>query len=324
MLARGDDYSHRLLSFLQYKLKDPGASLKSIKEGKWMLKSHGMKWFVKRFPSQLKFLLQERLISTLIRERFYHVLPFHPIHDKEILLFEGMPIGITTWLDTAGPISYDQRKDREDTLMVLKKFHTISKTIRGSWVEEVPQYRWLKKWKKRMLQFQYNLPYLQAFIQPYYLYTYLEWGRWALKELKSIGVHGNSDCITHGDVAHHNFLRGKNGIVYLIDFDLMSRSTAMTDDLQFCNRISPYINWSLSEIKKMSSFDSYHDNLIFYIGLMYPSDVFREWNRFIREDQYYKQNVWGYLTDLTLQQFHMRMQFNQELHGEVKRINSQL
>ncbi|MBN8191107.1 phosphotransferase [Bacillus sp. NTK074B] len=289
-----------------------------------MLKSHGIKWFVKRFPNQLKFLLQERLISTLIREQFFHVLPFHPIHDKEILLFEGMPIGITPWLETSGPISYDQPKDREDTLMVLKKFHAISKTIRDSWIEEIPQYRWLKKWKKRMLQFQHNLPYLQAFIQPYYLYTYLEWGRWALKELKSIGVHEYSDCITHGDVAHHNFLRGKNGMVYLIDFDLMSRSTAITDDLQFCNRISPYLNWSLSEIRKMTPFESYRDTLIFYIGLMYPSDVFREWNRFIREDQYYKQNVWGYLTDLTLQQFHMRMQFNQELHGEVKRINSQL
>lgn len=324
MLARGDDYSYRLLSFLQYKLNDPRATLKSIKEGKWMLKSHGRKWFVKRFPNQLKFLLQERLISTLLREKFYHVLPFHPIHEKEILLFEGYPIGITMWLETSNPISYEQPKDREDALKVLKKFHAVSKKIQHPWTEEIPQYKWLKKWKKRMMQFQYNLPYLQAFIQPYYLYTYLEWGNWALKELKSIDLLEFGKCITHGDVAHHNFLRGKNGIVYLIDFDLMAVSTEITDDLQYCNRILPYLSWSLSDIKKMEPFHSYVDHLIFYLGLMYPSDVFREWNRFIREDQYYKQRVWGYLMNITIEQFPQRMQFNQALHGEVRRINTQL
>ncbi|WP_152968521.1 phosphotransferase [Rossellomorea vietnamensis] len=324
MHARGDDYSHRLLSFLRYKLNDPGASLKVIKEGKWVLKSHGSKWFVKRFPSQLKFLLQERLISTLLSEKFYHVLPFHPIHERELLLFEGSPIGITMWLETSRAIQYDQADDREDALLVMKKFHAVSKRIHGSWTEEIPHYHWLKKWKKRLMQFQYNLPYLQAFIQPYYLYTYLEWGKWALKELKSVGIHEYGDCITHGDVAHHNFLRGKNGTVYLIDFDLMSLSTEITDDLQYCNRILPYLNWSLGGIKEMGPFHTYRDHLIFHIALMYPSDVFREWNRFIREDQSYKQRVWGYLTNLTIQQFSKRMQFNQELHGEVKRINTQL
>jgi thiamine kinase-like enzyme len=324
MHVRGDDYSHRLLSFLQSKLNDPGATLKMLKEGKWKLKSNGRKWFVKRFPNQLRFLHQERLISTLLREKFYHVLPFHPIHEREILLFEGSPIGITTWLETSRSIRYDQPEDRDDALKVLKRFHSVSKKINHSWTTEIPRYKWLKKWKKRMMQFQYNLPYLQAFIQPYYLYTYLEWGKWALKELKSIDIEEYGKCITHGDVAHHNFLRGKNGMVYMIDFDLMSLSTELTDDLQFCNRILPYINWSLSDVKRLTPFKSYEDELIFYLGLMYPSDVFREWNRFIREDQSYKQRVWGYLINLTLHQFSQRMQFNQELHGEVKRINTQL
>ena len=113
-------------------------------------------------------------------------------------------------------------------------------------------------------------------------------------------------------------------MVYMIDFDLMSLSTELTDDLQFCNRILPYLNWSLSDVKRLTPFKSYEDELIFYLGLMYPSDVFREWNRFIREDQSYKQRVWSYLINLTLHQFSQRMQFNQELHGEVKRINTQL
>lgn len=305
-------------------MNDPGATLKRIKDGKWVLKTHGTKWFVKRYPNQLKFLLQERLIGDLIQANFHHVLPFHPIHDREMLLFEGFPIGITTWLETSRPISYDHPKDRQDALNVLKKFHSVSKRIRHSWTEEVPQYKWLKKWKKRMIQFQYNLPYLQAFIQPYYLYTYLEWGRWSLKELKSINHPAFATCITHGDVAHHNFLRGKNGRVYMIDFDLMSRSTEMTDDLQYANRILPYVNWSLSELKQLDAFRKYENELLFYIGLMYPTDVFREWNRFIREDQYYKQRVWGYLMNITIRQFPERMQFNQELHGEVRRIINQL
>ncbi|WP_064092488.1 phosphotransferase [Rossellomorea aquimaris] len=324
MQERGDDYSYRLLSFLINRLHDPTATLKMLKEGKWVLKSNGKKWFVKRYTSQLRFMQQERLTQSLLHDNFLHVLPLHPIHQRELLLFEGSPIGITTWLDTSDPISYENSKDREDALHVLKKFHFITSKIKGKWIEEIPSHHWMKKWKKRLQQFEFNIPYLQAFIQPYYLYSYLEWGRWSLKELKSIESNHSTECITHGDVAHHNFLRGKNGRVYIIDFDLMSRSSPLTDDLQYCNRILPYLDWSLSDIKKIEAFRPYQDNLLFFLGLMYPTDIFREWNRFMREDELYKQRVFPYLVNLTLHQFPQRMQFIQELHQQVKRIHSQL
>ncbi len=324
MKPGGDDYTNRLLSFLKYKLNDPGATLKPLKEGKWVLKCNGRKWFVKRFPNQLRFIQQERLIQALLKENFPHVLPFHPIHQREFLLFDNAPIGITVWLETDYSMSYEHKKDREDALKVLKKFHEITGRLSGKWVETIPRHKWLKKWKKRIQQFEYNIPFIQAFIQPYYLYTFLEWGKWALEELKRLELPENALCITHGDVAHHNFLRGKNRHVYLIDFDLISISHPLTDDLQYCNRILPYIECSLSNLKNQTELQIYHNNLIFYLGLMYPTDVFREWNRFIREDQNYKQRVWGYLMNLTVHQFPKRMYFNQQLHQEVNRIHSQL
>jgi hypothetical protein len=317
---RGDDYTYRLLSFLKHKLHDYSASLTKLKEGKWVLYSNGMKWFVKKFPSQNRFIMQETLIKTLLQKNFPHVLPFHPIHQREILIFEGHPIGLTMWLETSEPINYSNTQDRMDVLSVLKRFHAFTGKIQGKWLEELPKYKWMKKWKKRLSLFENNLPLLQPFIQPYYLYTYLQWGKRAVEQLEKLDHSEMPFCITHGDVAHHNFLRGKNNNVYLIDFDLIALSSPLMDDLQFCNRILPFIDWSLNDLKQLGAYQKYHNQLAFYMGLLYPTDVFRELNRFIREDYQYKQRAWNYLIDLTIHQFPQRMQFSQELHQEVNRI----
>jgi thiamine kinase-like enzyme len=317
---RGDDYTYRLLSFLRYKLNDYSSSLKKLKEGKWVLYSNGVKWFVKKYPSQSRFIMQETLVRMLVQQNFPHVLRFHPIHQREVLIFEGHPIGLTMWLETSEPISYENERDRMDVLFVLKKFHSCTEKMKGKWLEELPRYKWLKKWKKRLSQFENNIPFLQSFIQPYYLYTYLEWGKRAVEQLEALNLVEKPSCITHGDVAHHNFLRSKNGNVYLIDFDLIALSTPLMDDLQFCNRILPYIDWSLNEIKQLHGYHPYLDQLVFYLGLLYPTDIFREWNRFLREDYNYKQRAWNYLIHLTIHQFPQRMQFSQEVHQEMNHL----
>ncbi len=51
-------------------------------------------------------------------------------------------------------------------------------------------------------------------------------------------------CIIHGDVAHHNFIRGKDEALSLIDFDLIGIAPSYLDLLQYCNRILPSLNWS--------------------------------------------------------------------------------
>ncbi|MCA1056293.1 aminoglycoside phosphotransferase family protein [Rossellomorea aquimaris] len=316
----GDDYTYRLLSFLMNKLNDYSMSLTEIKEGKWVLNTRGMKWFVKRYPNQSRFIMQETLTRMLIRQNFTHVIPFHPIHQREILIFEGHPIGLTAWLETSEPISYAKERDRKDVLTVLKRFHACTGNMEGKWLESLPKFKWLKKWKKRLIQFEHNIPFLQSFIQPYYLYTYLEWGKRTVEQLEALNMNKKPTCVTHGDVAHHNFLRGKNGVVYMIDFDLIALSTPLMDDLQFCNRILPFIDWSLNEIKQLEQYRQYHDHLYFYLGLLYPTDVFREWNRFFREGIDYKQRSWNYLIHLTVQQFPERMQFCQELQQEINRL----
>jgi thiamine kinase-like enzyme len=317
---RGDDYTYRLLSFLRYKLNDNSASLKKLKEGKWVLHGNSGKWFVKKYPNQSRFIMQETLVRRLVQQNFPHVLPFHPIHQTEILIFEGEPIGLAMWLETSDVISYGNARDRMDVLYVLKKFHAITGNFQGKWLENLPRYKWLKKWKKRLNQFERNIPFLQTFIQPYYLYTYLDWGKHAVTHIEALKIKEKPSCITHGDVAHHNFLRGTDGRIYLIDFDLMALSSPLMDDLQFCNRILPYIDWSLNEIKQMGAYHLYLEQPLFYLGLLYPTDIFREWNRFLREDYAYKQRAWDYLVQLTIGQFPQRMQFSQEVNQEINRL----
>ncbi|GLI83040.1 hypothetical protein ANABIO32_07290 [Rossellomorea marisflavi] len=320
----GDDYTVRLLSFLQWKLGEVGASIETLKDGKWVLRSGGRKWFVKRYSSEKRFIIQEMLIKELLQGGFDHVIPMHPLHQTGVISFEGSVIGISYWLETASAIDYADASDRQEAWRVLKGFHRASRRIQSPWVEEVPEFRWIDKWKKRMTLFDYHLPYLQHFIAPYYLSTYHEWGRWALEELDALGPYKGKRSMVHGDVAHHNFLRGTDGRVYLIDFDLLSRSPAITDDIQMANRVLPYLDWSLADVMAIPSIRKYRHDAAFFLGLMYPSDIFREWNRFIREGQSYREHVWPYLVQITLGQFHQRMRFVQELHSELRRIITHL
>jgi hypothetical protein len=314
--TEGDDFDNRLLSFLKKKLGDPSATLKRLKEGKWLLTTHNKKWFVKLYSNSKKFYIQKHLVDELLKKNFQHVLPFHPIHTKKELLFEGKPVGITYWLDTKETFTYVNQCDRQDALAVLKSFHKQTQHLKGKWTNEIPPNKWVEKWEERLYMFQVNIPFLQSFIQPFYLYTYLQWGKWSLEQLKKIELPLDEICILHGDVAHHNFLRAESGKVYIIDFDLITIAPPMIDDLQFSNRILPYINWSLQKLWFHEPLNSYKRDNLFIVGLMYPSDIFREWNRFAREGKLYKQKVWSYLYSLTVKQFSQRMTYMQELHNK--------
>jgi thiamine kinase-like enzyme len=115
--------------------------------------------------------------------------------------------------------------------------------------------------------------------------------------------------ILHGDVAHHNFLRNKAGNLQLIDFDLISIGPNSLDYLQYANRILPYMDWSFNQLSQMKQIQSFLNEKAFLYALAFPADIFREWNRIIREQTYKDHTKFKQVMEMTIGQFYLRKQF---------------
>ncbi|MBM7584822.1 serine/threonine protein kinase [Bacillus pakistanensis] len=319
--GRGDDHLNRLLYFLRLKLNLKYAQLQEIKQGKWLLSTQNEKWFLKEFSTEKKFMKQLILTKELLKRGYSQVLAFHPIHQTSPIRFDGKLYGLMEWLEHEQDFGYSHEYERQYALQTLKQFHDVTKKI----LLESPQLskyfdenNYLSKWESRLAEFTNNIPYLQAFIPLYYLLAYKQWGEWSLHRLKNMSFAPTNYCIIHGDVAHHNFLLSKNGKLYLIDFDLATIAAEEVDDLQFANRILPYLKWSTNELFSSSLYHVYRKDKVFLMALVYPTDIYREWNRFLRENIRYKDKVWNYLVDLSINQFSYRMLFIQKIGGWIQ------
>jgi len=123
--------------------------------------------------------------------------------------------------------------------------------------------------------------------------------------------------ILHGDVAHHNFLRDTMGKLYLIDFDLISIGPNSLDFLQYANRILPFIDWSFARLQHFPYIDRFLQDEGFLFALAYPADIFREWNRMVKENSHHDKAKLKQVMDLTIGQFNARKQFIDQLKKQV-------
>ncbi|WP_052302403.1 aminoglycoside phosphotransferase family protein [Bacillus sp. SG-1] len=303
----GGGFHNRLLFVLKEKLGDNNIQLQKIKQGKWMLQIGKDRWFLKLFPNSRRFQLQKSVTKALHLEGFSKVPGFHPLHETDNIEFDGRTVGLTEWIDTNDIFTYTSYNERQAALTLLKEFHQYSgKVLSNGDFTTLPMQRLLNKWSLRLDEFRRNKQKLSVYVPPAIIDTYIKTGE---KALQGLDQYGFSDqmCILHGDVAHHNFLRGTNNELFMIDLDLITSGPPEIDYIQFANRIFPYINWSLEKLWEHEPFSFFQDNMSFLYSILYPSDVFREWNRFFRGTPDYQKSTWNYLMALTVNQFHPRM-----------------
>jgi thiamine kinase-like enzyme len=179
----------------------------------------------------------------------------------------------------------------------------------------IPRQNLLKKWGDRAEGFKRNMKIINYFVPKQLTEEILDWSHMALEGMwENMGeFSGEKPVILHGDVAHHNFLRAKTGSLFLIDFDLISLGPEDYDLLQYANRILPFMNWSLNSLFEMKGFSGCLSNKAFLYGLMYPADIFREWNRVIRQKSYYNPARTSPIMDLTVKQFKARSSFIEQV-----------
>jgi hypothetical protein len=317
----GDGFQNRLLLLLKRKLGDNDLYMRKIKDGKWMLQTSTDRWFVKLYPTLKKFQLQKKIIGEMREEGFMKVPGFHPLHVEEVVELEGRVIGLTEWVDTGKVFTYNTFQERQSALAVLNEFHSCSgqlllKKDSEKTKANLPRQGLIKKWKIRLEEFRHNAQLLSLYVPFSYIESYIRLGEYALEGIMHQDFSGES-CILHGDVAHHNFLMNERNELYIIDFDLISSGPKEIDYIQFANRIFPYIHWSLESLWKHSSFNAYKDDKMFQSSLLYPSDIFREWNRFFRERPQYQRRVWNYLMAVTVGQFSERMACSRDIKRKI-------
>jgi len=316
-----DDYFNRLLSYFQSQFLEKIIQLEPIRKSVFLLKTAKNTYILKGYHSDSRLRLQEAFSATLKKEGFLETYLFLTPHVKEQLFFEGTYFGCIEYIaPNKTPFSFHTQKNRQEGLELLEKFHQTTASFETRYRTLLPNGKLMEKWTERHHIFSNHLPFLKYFMKEPFISEMISWADWSLAGMKK---HQNffrnePNVILHGDVAHHNFVRDRNGRLHLIDFDLISIGPPSYDYLQYANRILPYSDWSFENIGSLKQLRKYLPKKAFLYALAYPADIFREWNRLIREKSYTDQVKLKQVMDLSISQFYTRKKFIDQLQEIVK------
>ncbi|OIK17050.1 aminoglycoside phosphotransferase [Bacillus sp. MUM 116] len=317
---KGDDaYLDRLLSYFQSKFNEKIKQFVPIRKKVFYVKTRKNTYIIKGYRSNKKLKLQETFTTTLKNEGFSKTYQFvQPA--KEALFFEGTHYGVIEYLEPhKTSFSYHTKENISEGLKLLEEFHKVTAAFETRYRTLIPKGDIIGKWQERSAIFINNLPVLENFINPTFLTELLDWAKWSLDGIKANSCFFEKEpfVILHGDVAHHNFLREVSGTLHLIDFDLIQIGPNVLDYLQYANRILPYLDWSFEQLAEFEPMQKFLQEKAFLYALAYPSDIFREWNRLIRENLHAQPSKTKYVMDLTMNQFFLRKEFFNHLQKMV-------
>ncbi|WML25457.1 phosphotransferase [Neobacillus sp. OS1-33] len=307
-----DDYFDRLLSYFQSQFSERIIQMVPIRSSVIFLRTDKNNYVIKGYHTNSRLRLQEAFTATLKKEGFKKTYLFLTTPVREQLFFEGTYFGCMEYIPpNRNVFTFHTYKNRQEGIDLLEQFHQTTATFESRYRTLLPKGQLIEKWTERFNVFSNNLPYIGYFINESFLSEILSWAKWSLEgmEKSRIFFQKEATVILHGDVAHHNFLRDTGGQLNLIDFDLISIGPASFDYLQYANRILPYIDWSFESLVSLKQMNKYLHEKAFLFALAYPADIFREWNRTIREKSYTDHTKYKQLMDLSIRQFYARKKF---------------
>ncbi|MEH6905599.1 phosphotransferase [Neobacillus drentensis] len=307
-----DDYFDRLLSYFQSRFSERIIQMVPIRSSVIFLRTDKNNYVIKRYHTNSRLRLQEAFTATLKKEGFKKTYLFLTPPVREQLFFEGTYFGCMEYIPpNRNVFTFHTYKNRQEGIDLLEQFHQTTATFESRYRTLLPKGQLIEKWTERFNVFSNNLPYIGYFINEPFLSEMLSWAKWSLEgmEKSRIFFQKEATVILHGDVAHHNFLRDTGGQLNLIDFDLISIGPASFDYLQYANRILPYLDWSFESLVSLKQINNYLHEKAFLFALAYPADIFREWNRTIREKSYTDHTKYKQLMDLSIRQFYARKKF---------------
>lgn len=314
---RGDDgKENRLLSYLSKKLPCRIESVMSIGEHVYKVKERDGFFILKGYPSLRRLKIQERFILSLKKSGFHQTYGLYPFFGEHPLQFHSLYFTFLEYIEPgSNPFYYNDEQQCREGLELLNHFHDTSAKLMDNFQHVLPSFSLKDKWSARFSQFKKNYPIIRFFLPYSVIQELFSWGHWSLTGLRREWGEFNQSphAILHGDVAYHNFLRTKDNELYLIDFDLISVGPIVNDYIQYANRILPFFNWNAEVLSNYRQFKSYLRECYFLYALAYPADIYREWNRVIKERKYQNARQVGLVIEVTLKQFEQRRKFIEQL-----------
>lgn len=312
----GDDYFDRLLYYLDQMINEKITAMDQLRESVFLVHTNRNKYIVKGYSSNRKLKLQEAFSSTLRNEGFKKSYTFVSKLSDQPLCFEGKYFGVIEYIEpNEKTFNYRSFKNRSEGLNLIEEFHQTTSSIASRYKTLIPNCEIEDKWEDRLQKFTKNIPIIRYFLKEPFINEMVDWANWSLDGMKEEPEFFTKEphVILHGDVAHHNFLRDSKGELNLIDFDLICIGPECLDYLQYSNRILPFLNWSVEFLKNHKQIQKFMDHKVFLYALAFPADIFREWNRIIREKSNPNPKHFAQVIELSLEQFYLRRQFVRKL-----------
>ena len=237
---------------------------------------------MKAFESFDKWAAQMLLSKELRKNGFnrtYAILDEAPPFE-----YEGIDYGAIEYMPPSRErFTFAADEQRREGLGLLEAFHGSGALALPVLRGQIQAFDQLYKWETRLVHFQDLKPLIGQFVRESVLNRWLEWAEWSLAGLKENEQAFSSEdsVIIHGDCAHHNFLRKKDGELALIDFDLIAEAPPIVDFLQYANRILPFLEKPEEELWTFPQLAPYRYNQAFLYALVFPADILREWNRLV-------------------------------------------
>ncbi len=276
---------------------------------------------LKGYTSERKAMQQIILLQQLRRKGFKNIPSFLVFPAGQWTIpAEGSCWTISRYIKESGEkFSYRSAAGRREGLELLKSFHEKAYGLPQELVAAFPEFSLYEKWALRYQEFQHSAAVTARWIGRPAVDELLSLGKVFFRETDSRQLQEmekearTAGCFIHGDTVHHNFLRTSSGSLYLIDFDLAAPAPPAYDYLQYLNRTLPHCNWNISEYEN-SLGDLIHEKW-FLLALLYPADLYREWNRFFRSRS--NRNEAIHLRDFTLRELSNRKEFVRKTIREI-------
>jgi hypothetical protein len=313
---RGDDSENiRLLSSFQEQFPYQIKAIYTIRDHVYKINTTKGDFILKGYPSYSRLKLQETFTASLRKEGFHKTYSFLQLNQDPIV-YQNKYFGCLSFINPHHrSFSFENENERQEGLTLLNEFHQITKNSVKRYQTILPEFNIQKKWQERFEEFNNNAHTVSRYIPNEIVSEWSYWAKWSLDGIKKhySSIEKEHPVILHGDVAHHNFLRKKDGNLYLIDFDLISIGSKHMDLLQYANRILPFIDWKLTHLYHYKSFTPLLSIPVYIYALVYPTDLFREWNRLIREGSESNPFRLQMISNQSLVMLNFRQQFNKDL-----------
>jgi thiamine kinase-like enzyme len=270
---------------------------------------------LKNFDRFKKLCFQKKLMQKLNEIGFTQAFEFY---DKcPPFNYEGKEFFLLKYIFPSKDFfSFQTFSNREQGLKLLSHLHKNTSRILQEYPKDFKfkQFDQIEKWEERLLEFEQNLYRIQSYTSIETLQIFLEMGKISLEGMiKTNNLDKGKLAIIHGDVAHHNFIRSLSGKLHLIDFDLLSIAPAMIDYLQYANRILPYCQFDGRKLMHHYLLFQQMEHPFFLHALIYPTDIFREWNRFIREQSFLDLHKIQTMKAITENDLEKRIEFSKQI-----------